>query len=79
VIFEAAPAKWVKERFGNIKYLRVIEVGKPAPAWNPLMKALRVPVKMEIEVKGERKVESFTPFVRPPSGQPDRRVICGGI
>jgi len=77
VIYEAVPGKKLKEGYGDIKFLRIIEIGKPAP--EPSMKALRVPAKVEIEIKGRREVQDFSPFVRPPYGQPDRRVVSGGI
>jgi hypothetical protein len=79
LIYEGFPGNRLKEVFGGIKFLRIIEVGKPAAAPNPRMEALLVPAKVEIEIKGERKIEDFSPFVRPPYGQPDRRVISGGI
>jgi hypothetical protein len=79
VIFESTPGTWVKEHFGEIKFRRIVEIGKPGPAWNPLLKALKVPARVEVEVKGQREVRDFSPAVRPPYGQPDRRVICGGI
>jgi hypothetical protein len=77
VIYEAVPAKKLKESIGETRFLRVIELGKPEP--NPSIKALRVPAKVEIEIKGRREVHDFSPLVRPAAGQPDRRVICGGI
>ena len=77
VIYEAIPDKALKERFEETKFLRVIELGKPAP--NPSMKALRVPATVEIEIKTRREVKDFSPWVRPAAGQPDRRVICSGI
>jgi hypothetical protein len=77
VIYEGVPVKKVKEGLGEIKFLRIVAIGKPAP--DPSHKALRVPAKVEIEIKGRREVQDFSLFVRPPYGQPDRRVISGGI
>jgi hypothetical protein len=77
VIFEAIPGKKLEECFGEAKFLRIVEIGKPVA--NAPMKALRVPAKVEIEIKGRREIQDFSPCVRPPAGQPDRRVICGGI
>jgi hypothetical protein len=77
MMYEGVPAKKLKEGFGPIKFLRIIEIGKPAPA--PSVQALRVPAKVEIEMNGRRREEEFLPFVRQPYGQPDRRVISGGI
>jgi len=79
VIFEGMPGKKLEEAFGQGKFLRIIEVGKPAPDWIPWTKSLRVPVKVEVEIKGRREIQDFSPGVRPAFGQPDRRVICGGI
>ncbi len=77
LICEAMPGKKLKEGYGEIKFLRIVEIGKPEP--NPATKSLRVPAKVEVEIKGAREVKDFSPFVRPPYGQPDRRVISGGI
>ena len=73
------PGKKVEDAFGHARFLRIAEIGKPVPASNPLSGAVQVPAKVEIEIKGQRKIVDFTPFVRPPHGQPDRRVISGGI
>jgi hypothetical protein len=85
VIYEAMPGKKLKESLGETKFVRIIEIGKPTQP-NALMRALqapskslRVPAKVEIEIKGRREVKDWSPFVRPPYGQPDRRVIHGGI
>jgi hypothetical protein len=78
-IFQAIPGKNLKERSGPIRFVRIIEIGKPVPAPNPCMQALRVPAKVEIEIQGRREVKDFSPLVRPAFGQPDWRVIDGGI
>jgi hypothetical protein len=77
VILESIPGKKLEEGFGEAKFLRIIEIGKPVA--NASMKALRVLAKVEIEIKGKREVQDFSPYVQPPAGQPERRVICGGI
>jgi hypothetical protein len=77
VIYEAILGNEVKVGFGVAKYLRVIEVGKPAP--HPLTRGLRVPVKVEVEINGRRQVQDFSPIVRPAAGQPERWVTCGGF
>jgi hypothetical protein len=77
LIYEAAPAQKLRAGFGEIKFLRIVDIGKPTP--NPSIKALRVPAKVEVQIQGQTKVEDFSPFVRPPYGQPDRRLISGGI
>jgi hypothetical protein len=79
LIYEGVPGKRLKEGFGQIKFLRILEIGKPAPAPNPRMEALLVPAKVEVEIQGRREVHDFSPLVRAEHDQPDRRVICGGI
>lgn len=79
LILEGMPGQKIKEVFGRFKFFRIVEIGEPKPAPNPLMRALQVPAKVEWEVEGRKEVREFSPFVRPPHGQPDRRVICGGI
>jgi hypothetical protein len=80
LIYEAYPGSRMKELFGNTKFLRIVEIGKPAPDWlYRLTKNLRVPAKVEIEIKGQRQIREYSPLVRPPYAQPDRRVINGGI
>jgi beta-lactamase regulating signal transducer with metallopeptidase domain len=74
--FDAKNADKVKEFFEHYKVLRIVEVGKPAPS--PETKRLEVPVKAEVEMKGERTRE-FRPYIRPVYNQPDRWTICGGI
>ncbi len=77
VIYEAMPGTKLKEGYGETKFLRIVEIGKPVP--NPSTKSLRVPAKLEIEIKGRREVKDFSPLVRPLYGHPDRRVINGGV
>ncbi len=80
LINEAIQGEKLKERFGKVKFLRIIEIGKPAPdRWCPWTKALLVPVKVEIEIQGRREVRDFSPGVRQEHPWPDRRVISGGI
>lgn len=61
----------------NVRFLRIVEMGKPVP--HPESNTTEVPVKIELEMTPGKSVREFSPFVRPPHGQPDRRVICGGI
>ena len=80
----AMPGEKLKENLGGIKFLRIIDIGQPTPP-DVLIRALqgsskseRVPAKVEIEFKGRREIRDYWPFVWPPYGQPDRRVISGG-
>jgi hypothetical protein len=61
----------------QVKFLRIVEIGKPVP--HPETKDTEVPVKVELEMAGRNGVQHFSPFVRPVFGQPDRWEICGGI
>jgi len=85
VIYDGLPGKMMEEAFGKTKFLRIIEIGKPTPpnalirAFQAPSKSERVPAKVEVEIKGRREVQDYSPLVRPAHAQPDRRVICGGI
>lgn len=78
-IFSGMPAEKMKELFSRLKFHRIVEVGKPKPAPNPLMKAIQVPVKVEMETDGKKEIREFSPYVRPVHTQPDRWEIIGGI
>ena len=75
-LLPAMPAGALKKTFerDQVKFLRIVEVGKPTP--DPKTNAIRVPVKVQMEVKGERSVESISPLIQSKSGQ--WRII-GGI
>jgi hypothetical protein len=77
MIYSGMPAEKMKEGFGRVKFLRIVEVAKPAP--HSKTRSLQVPVKVEWEVEGKKDVRSFSPFVRAVHGQPDRGEIIGGI
>lgn len=79
MIYSGVPAERMKEAFGRIKFLRIVEIGKPTPAPNPKMKAIQVPIKVEWEIEGKKDVRSFSPFVRALYNQPERWEIIGGI
>jgi len=85
LIYSAWPAEKLKERLGEVKFLRIVEIGKPTPP-NALIRALQapdtslqVPAKVEIEVKGRREIRDYSAGVRALARQSDRRVIYGGI
>jgi hypothetical protein len=81
LIYSGIPAEKLEEGFGRITFLRIVEIGKPTP--HELTKSLRVPVKVEWEMKqdgkSEKQIREFSPFIRPVYGQPDRWEISGGI
>lgn len=68
-----------KENGEHLRVVHIVEIGKPVPKVNS--GSMEVPVKIEfkMELSNPRQVHEFSPFVRPPHGQPHRRVICGGI
>jgi hypothetical protein len=61
----------------NIKVKRVVEIGTPVP--HPENGTMEVLVKIEVEIKGGKIIQPFSPCIRPVRGQPDRWGICGGI
>jgi len=75
----AEEVKKMKETLAHehVRFLRIVEMGTPVP--HPESKTMEVPLKIELEATPGKSVRQFTPFVRAPHGQPDRRVICGGI
>jgi outer membrane lipoprotein-sorting protein len=77
MILSGMPAEKMKESFGRYKFLRIVEIGKPAP--HAYTGSLQVPVKVECELEGKKAVRPFSPLARPLYGQPDRWEIIGGI
>lgn len=75
-LFSGVPAEQLKRIFTEkqIKFLRVVEVGKPVP--HELTRSLKVPVTVEMEVQGKKVNEELSPLVRKESG---RWTIHGGI
>lgn len=78
-LFEGVPPDQLKKLFERhqLKFLRIVEIGKPVAGKHPDRHALQVPVKMEIEVNGKKMIQDFSPFVRPEEAK--RWTICGGI
>jgi hypothetical protein len=60
MIYEGMPEARMKDAFGRFDFLRIVELGKPTPAEDPRMKALRVPTKVEWQVKDQKVEKSFT-------------------
>lgn len=78
-IYGGIPAEELKRRFekARIKFLRLIEIGKPTP--NAKTRSLLVPVEVEVEVDGKKMIIEISPSSRAVEGQPDRWQIIGGI
>ena len=77
-LMEGMPAQRLQELFGGVKFIRIVEIGEPAP-YAP-NQSLRVPCKIEAERNGQTTVfEPHGPYVRQVYGQPERWTICGGI
>jgi len=76
LILEGIPAEKMKEMLGRFKFRRIVEIGKPQPGPRPEMRAIQVPVTVEMMGSQTRK---FAPLIRPVYGHPDRWGICGGI
>ena len=61
-LFSGIPADQLRKMYGETKFLRIAEVGKPT--LDAKTKALKVPVKLEIEEKGARMVKELSAWVR---------------
>lgn len=78
-IYSGLPAERIKNVFGGMKVLRIVEVGQPKPHPDKRTQFLLVPVRVEVESGGEKTVKEFVPKIRPVYNQPDRWAIDGGI
>jgi hypothetical protein len=78
-LFSGIPAEQLKKLFERKpnKFLRIVEIGKPMAGKHPDKRALQVPVKVEIEVNGEKMIQDLSPYVR--AEEAGRWTICGGI
>jgi hypothetical protein len=76
-LYSGIPAEQLKKLFEQkqIKFLRIVEIGKPTP--EALNHSLKVPVKVEMEVNGEKMIHELSPYVR--AEEEGRWTICGGI
>ncbi len=79
MIYSGIPGEALRQRFeqAGIKILRLVEVGTPSP--HAKTQALQVPVRAELDVKGEVSVTELLPLCRQVHGQPERWQIIGGI
>ena len=76
-LYSGIPAEQLKKLFEQkqIKFLRIVEIGKPTP--EALNHSLKVLVKVEMEVNGEKMIHELSPYVR--AEDEGRWTICGGI
>ena len=73
-LYEGLPAEELKKAWQHFKLLRIVEIGKPKSI--SASDAMQVPVKVEMEVNGQKTVREFSPYIRAESG---RWTISGGI
>ncbi|MHC4658604.1 MAG: hypothetical protein ACYS83_05420 [Planctomycetota bacterium] len=76
-LFIGISAQFLKERFGKVKFLRIVSIDKPIHSESD--NRLRVPCELEVEVDGAKSVKQLHPYVRPVGGQTDRWSIEGGF
>ncbi|HBG77948.1 MAG TPA: hypothetical protein DDW84_03735 [Phycisphaerales bacterium] len=77
-LYSGLPAEKVEQNFGQVKFLRIISIGEPAPS--ALTGGYKVPCILEIEKDGKvTQWSPYGPFVRQVHGQKERWNICGGI
>ncbi|MHC4560850.1 MAG: zf-HC2 domain-containing protein [Planctomycetota bacterium] len=77
-MFSGVPAERIKRTYGDTRFIRIISIGEPTKV--PVMKALKVPCKIEIEEDGQVSVwEPEHSYVRQVHGQPERWAINGGF
>lgn len=69
-LFGGLPADAAKQRFGKVKFLRVISIGTPTS--EPQKRGLLVPYEVEIERDGQTEVIEKTARAGHVRGQPDR-------
>ena len=79
LIYSGIPAEKMKAGYGRLKFLRIVEIGKPKTGQHPDPTTLQVTVKVELEKKGHKIVHQFTAYIRPVHGQPGRWNISGGM
>ena len=69
------------EQKQKIKFLRIVEIGKPTTVEDPRssVKIMGVPVKVEMETSGKKTVTDFSLQVLPAKKNSDRWSIGGGL
>jgi hypothetical protein len=78
-MFGGVPAERVQKKYGHIKFMRIVSLGKPT--LNPLTRELKVPYVVEVEENGivtEWKTKYNYIPVRQVHGQPGRWATTGG-
>ncbi len=78
-MFGGAPAERIQKKYGHIKFIRIVSIGKPV--FDPVTTALNVPYVVEVEENGiitEWKTKHNYIPVRQVHGQPGRWKTIGG-
>lgn len=77
MLLSGAPASFIEQRMGNIKFSRIVSIDEPVP--HERTSSLRVPCKIEVEEDGKKSIMELGPLVRPVHSQRDRWTIIGGF
>ncbi len=77
-MFSGTPAERIERTYGDTRFIRIISIGEPTKV--PVMRALKVPCKIEIEEDSQIFIwEPEHSYVRQVHGQPERWEIIGGF
>ena len=80
---DGIPAEMLAKSFENakVKFLRIVEIGKPQEIKEPRysVKIFSVPVKMEIEQNGKKAIKDIPLRIRRMDPKSDRWSIAGGL
>ena len=76
-LFMGMSEQMLKERFGEVKFLRIVSIDKPVHSESD--NRLRVLCEIEVETDGTKSALRLHPNVRPVGGQTDRWTIEGGF
>ena len=77
-MFSGTPAERIERTYGDTRFIRIISIGEPTKV--PVMRALKVPCKIEIEEDSQIFIwEPEHSYVRQVHGQPERWEITGGF
>ncbi|OHB60764.1 MAG: hypothetical protein A2167_07090 [Planctomycetes bacterium RBG_13_46_10] len=79
-LYSGLPADKIREKWEELKVVRIISIGEPVPHPDPGVGGFQVPCKIEVERDGAKSIyEPYGPGVRPVHGQPDHWNIHGGV
>jgi len=79
-LYSGISADKIRERWEELKVVRIISIGEPVPHPDPRVGGFQVPCKIEIEREGAKSIyEPYGPGVRAVHGRPDRWYIHGGV